>query len=123
MRENLEMCRPLEEGQEIINLSRPIKETGHLQILYGNIAPGGCVGKITGKEGLSFTGPARVFDSEEDMLSSLTENLESLRVSILRTFSRTISPLSDNFLTQPQCNWLARFLSEIRMLRLNQSLI
>ena len=74
------MCRPLEDGQEVINLSRPIKETGHLQILYGNVAPGGCVGKITGKEGLSFTGPARVFDSEEDMLSSLTENLESLRV-------------------------------------------
>lgn len=105
MRENLEMCRPLEEGQEIINLSRPIKETGHLQILYGNIAPGGCVGKITGKEGLSFTGPARVFDSEEDMLSSLTENLESLRVSIPQSF-----PVHHH---QPQCKFLVQFVTYI----------
>ncbi|KAK9856769.1 hypothetical protein WJX84_009709, partial [Apatococcus fuscideae] len=83
VREQLEMCRPLDDGQKVINLSRPIKETGHLQILYGNIAPGGAVGKITGKEGLNFTGPARVFDSEEDMLASLTENVEGLRGSVI----------------------------------------
>ena len=52
-------------------LSDPIKPTGHLQILRGNLAPGGCVGKITGKEGTAFTGPARVYDCEEDMLDGL----------------------------------------------------
>jgi dihydroxy-acid dehydratase len=50
------------------------------QILYGNIAPEGCVGKITGKEGMVFEGPARVFDSEEDMLASLSENPQALKV-------------------------------------------
>ncbi len=49
------------------------------QILYGNLAPEGCVGKITGKEGLVFEGPARVFDCEEDMLAALSENPESMK--------------------------------------------
>ena len=44
----------------------PIKQTGHLQILYGNLATEGAVAKITGKEGTTFSGPAKVFDSEED---------------------------------------------------------
>ena len=51
--------------------SNPIKPTGHIQILRGSLAPGGCVGKITGKEGLSFTGKARVYDSEDDMVIAL----------------------------------------------------
>ena len=51
----------------------PIKPTGHIQILKGNLAPGGSVAKITGKEGLRFRGPARVFDCEEDMLAALEE--------------------------------------------------
>ncbi|MBT4865575.1 MAG: dihydroxy-acid dehydratase, partial [Planctomycetaceae bacterium] len=55
--------------------SDPIKKTGHLCILRGNLAPDGAVAKITGKEGLTFTGPARVYDSEEDMLKGL-ENKE-----------------------------------------------
>ena len=54
-------------------LEKPIKKTGHLQILKGNLAPDGAVAKITGKEGLTFKGPARVFDSEEDMLHALEQ--------------------------------------------------
>ena len=52
-------------------LEKPIKSSGHIQILKGNLAPGGSVAKITGKEGLQFSGPARVYDSEEDMLRGL----------------------------------------------------
>jgi dihydroxyacid dehydratase/phosphogluconate dehydratase len=61
---NLEQCPELKEGQDVIlPVSKPIKETGHLQILTGNLAPDGSVAKITGKEGLQFRGPAAVFDS------------------------------------------------------------
>ena len=64
--ENLEELPDLTAGQDIIRpLSQPIKPTGHLQILYGNLAEGGSVAKITGKEGEVFTGSARVFDSED----------------------------------------------------------
>jgi dihydroxy-acid dehydratase len=70
--ENLRDLPGLQPGQDIIHpLEAPIKETGHIRILRGNLAPGGAVAKITGKEGLMFTGPARVFDSEEDMLRAL----------------------------------------------------
>ncbi|WP_375324585.1 dihydroxy-acid dehydratase [Flagellimonas sp. GZD32] len=63
--ENLLDAPDLEEGQEIIkSVDYPIKETGHIRILYGNLATEGAVAKITGKEGLEFTGTARVFDSE-----------------------------------------------------------
>ena len=58
--------------QEIVRpLADPIKPTGHLQVMRGNLAPGGCVGKITGKEGTVFKGTARVYDCEEDMLDGL----------------------------------------------------
>ncbi len=53
------------------------------QILYGNLAPEGCVGKITGKEGLVFEGPARVFDSEEAMLDALSEDPQVMKVRTL----------------------------------------
>jgi dihydroxy-acid dehydratase len=70
--ENLASVPPLAGGQQVIHpLEHPIKKTGHLQILKGNLAPGGAVAKITGKEGLRFAGPARVFDSEEDALAAL----------------------------------------------------
>jgi len=70
--ENLKDLPGLSPGQEVIHpLDSPIKKTGHIQILKGNLAPGGAVAKITGKEGLKFTGPARVFDSEEDVLAAL----------------------------------------------------
>ncbi len=62
---NLAEAAPLTEGQKVIRpFEEPIKATGHLQILYGNLAEGGAVAKITGKEGEYFAGPARVFDSE-----------------------------------------------------------
>lgn len=70
--ENLEELPGLEDGQEIVRtLANPIKKTGHIQILKGNLAPEGSVAKITGKEGLRFSGPARVYDSEELMLKAL----------------------------------------------------
>ncbi len=73
--ENLAELPGLKDGQDVfMPLDKPIKETGHIQILKGNLAPGGSVAKITGKEGLRFTGPARVFDSEEDMLAALEED-------------------------------------------------
>ncbi|NDA62223.1 MAG: dihydroxy-acid dehydratase [Chitinophagia bacterium] len=61
----------------IFPLSNPIKATGHLQILYGNLATGGSVAKISGKEGEMFTGPARVFDGE----SELIEGIQSGKIS------------------------------------------
>ncbi|MCZ2147033.1 MAG: dihydroxy-acid dehydratase [Bryobacterales bacterium] len=70
--ENVKDLPGLKPGQEVIRpLSNPIKATSHIQILRGNLAPEGAVAKITGKEGLVFTGPAKVYDSEEDMLHSL----------------------------------------------------
>ncbi len=72
--ENLEDLPGLTAGQKIIYpLSQPIKASGHLRILYGNLAPKGAVAKITGKEGLSFTGPARVFESEEECILALEQ--------------------------------------------------
>jgi len=72
--ENLADLPGLAEGQEVIHpLENPIKSTGHLQILKGNLAPEGAVAKITGKEGLKFVGTANVFDGEEAMLRALEE--------------------------------------------------
>ena len=72
--ENLADVPALDEGQRIVYpLGSPIKDSGHIRILRGNLAPGGAVAKITGKEGLRFEGPANVFDAEEDMLRALEE--------------------------------------------------
>jgi len=69
---NLETAPDFPSDQTIIRpLSNPIKETGHIQILRGSLARGGCVGKITGKEGMKFVGKARVFDSEDEMIHAL----------------------------------------------------
>ena len=66
MAENLENARPLDEGQKVIHsIKEAIKPSGHIQILYGNLATQGSVAKITGKEGEYFQGPAQVFDGEE----------------------------------------------------------
>ena len=63
--ENLAEVPGFTEGQQVVKpLNNPIKETGHLRILYGNLAEDGAVAKITGKEGLRFKGPARVYNSE-----------------------------------------------------------
>ncbi|KAI8372926.1 dihydroxy-acid dehydratase [Radiomyces spectabilis] len=75
LEENLHGLPSLPQGQDIIRpLSNPIKSTGHLQILRGNLAPEGSVAKITGKEGLRFTGKARVFDGEENFITALENN-------------------------------------------------
>jgi len=73
MAENLASVPDLDfDEQKIIKpLSHPIKPTGHLQILYGNLATGGSVAKISGKEGELFEGPARVFDGEEELIAGI----------------------------------------------------
>ncbi|MFN0020297.1 MAG: dihydroxy-acid dehydratase [Pirellulaceae bacterium] len=81
--ENLAPLPGLKTGQKVIMpLEKPIKETAHIQILRGNLAPEGAVGKITGKEGLVFSGPAKVYDSEEDMLHAL-ERKEILKGDVV----------------------------------------
>ncbi len=70
--ENVADLPGLKAGQKIVQpISNPIKATGHIQILFGNLAPEGSVAKITGKEGMRFSGPARCYDSEELMLAAL----------------------------------------------------
>jgi dihydroxy-acid dehydratase len=72
--ENVESFPSLPQDQTLIRpLNNPIKATGHIQILRGNLAPGGAVAKITGKEGLRFTGKARVFDKEKQLNDALDE--------------------------------------------------
>jgi dihydroxy-acid dehydratase len=70
--QNLETAKPLADGQRVIaTIERPFKATGHIRIMRGNFCPKGAVAKITGKEGLQFKGPARVYDREESMLHGL----------------------------------------------------
>lgn len=84
--ENLKDLPGLQENQPIIQpVSKPIKKTGHIQILRGSLAPEGAVAKITGKEGLTFSGPAKVYDSEELMLKALEEKqIEKGDVVVIR---------------------------------------
>jgi dihydroxy-acid dehydratase len=84
--ENLAGVADLAPDQKIIRpLDNPIKATGHIRILHGNLAPEGAVAKITGKEGTRFTGTANVFDSEEDMLAALEDKkIKSGDVIIIR---------------------------------------
>ncbi len=73
--ENLAALPGLDEGQQVVRpMDRPIKATGHLRILRGNLAAEGAVAKITGKEGVRFSGPAMVFDREEDLLGAVERN-------------------------------------------------
>lgn len=72
--ENLADLPGLTPGQQVVlPFENPVKKTGHIRILHGNLAPEGAVAKITGKEGLRFTGVARPFDCEEDMLEGLKQ--------------------------------------------------
>ncbi|KAI9506431.1 dihydroxy-acid dehydratase [Coemansia spiralis] len=84
--ENLRGLPGLPESQDIIwPTQKPIKPTGHLQTLYGNVAPEGSVAKITGKEGLQFEGTAKVFDSEDEMVHALERGeIEKGHVVIIR---------------------------------------
>ena len=72
LKENVEKAPDFPSDQTIIRpFSQPIKKTGHIQILYGSLSPGGSVGKITGKEGTKFVGKAKVFDAEDDFITAL----------------------------------------------------
>jgi len=72
--ENLAGVGPYPAGQDVVRpFSNPIKPDSHLRILYGNLAPGGAVAKITGKEGLQFSGRAIVFESEEKALAAILD--------------------------------------------------
>lgn len=84
--ENLEDLPGLDEGQDLFrSIDNPIQATGHLQILKGNLAPEGAVAKITGKEGQRFSGPAKVYDSEEEMLAALErKEIEKGDVVVIR---------------------------------------
>jgi dihydroxy-acid dehydratase len=73
--ENLAGLPSLTDGQQVIRpFDDPVQPNGHIQILRGRLAPEGSVGKITGKEGYLFSGPARPFDCEEDMLAAVEAN-------------------------------------------------
>ncbi len=84
--ENIADLPGFDEGQDVVRpLSNPIKPTGHIQILKGSLAPEGAVAKITGKEGETFSGPARVYDSEEEMLAALERHeIEKGDVVVIR---------------------------------------
>jgi dihydroxy-acid dehydratase len=87
MRENLEkLATPYPAGQEIVRpVNNPIKKDSHLRILYGNLAEGGSVAKISGKEGEKFTGRARVFNSEGDAMAAiLGKRIEKGDVIVIR---------------------------------------
>jgi dihydroxy-acid dehydratase len=81
--ENLSALPGLSAGQDVVRpWSDPLKETGHIAILRGSLAPQGAVAKITGKEGTAFSGTALVFDQEEDMLAAL-ERGEIVKGSVI----------------------------------------
>ena len=84
LEENLSKIESLDTSSNdlISPISNPIKNTGHIQILKGNLAEEGCVAKITGKEGLTFSGPAKVFNSEFECLSAI-KNSEVLKVDLV----------------------------------------
>jgi dihydroxy-acid dehydratase len=75
LKQNLAAVKPYPKGQEIVrSLKNPIKAESHLVVLYGNLAPEGAVAKISGKEGLKFSGVARVFESEEKALRAILDD-------------------------------------------------
>ena len=84
--ENLRNVRPYPADQDVVRpISNPIKSDSHLRVLYGNLAPDGAVAKISGKEGLSFTGKALVFESEEKALDAiLAGRVKSGHVIVIR---------------------------------------
>lgn len=93
--ENVADAKDLDfEAQDVIHpLEKPIKATGHLQILYGNLAEGGSVAKISGKEGERFTGTARVFDGEQKFIEGIeTGRLHAGDVAVIRNIGPVGAP-------------------------------
>jgi dihydroxy-acid dehydratase len=116
--ENLEGLPGLDDGQEIVaKLDTSVKARGHISILRGNLAPEGAVGKITGKEGLRFSGPARVFDSEEDMLAGLEQgNITSGDVIVIRYEGPKGGPGMPEMLTPTSALAGAGFLDDVALI-------
>lgn len=85
LEENLDEIDDLKIGQDLIySFDKPIKKTGHLQILYGNLAPEGSVAKITGKEGEVFEGPARIYEDEFEAIKGIGEEVQKGEVIVIR---------------------------------------
>jgi dihydroxy-acid dehydratase len=116
--ENLDDVEGLADGQTIVaKLENSVKARGHISILRGNLAPGGAVGKITGKEGLRFSGPARVFDSEEDMLAGLEQGrITSGDVIIIRYEGPKGGPGMPEMLTPTSALAGAGFLDDVALI-------
>ena len=116
--ENLSDVPGLAEGQQIVaRLDASVKSRGHISILRGNLAPGGAVGKITGKEGLRFQGPARVFDSEEDMLAGLEQGrISSGDVIVIRYEGPKGGPGMPEMLTPTSALAGAGFLNDVALI-------
>jgi len=116
--ENLADVPDLTSGQDIVGtVAKPIKDRGHISILHGNLAPEGAVGKITGKEGLRFSGPARVFDSEEDMLAGLEQGrIQSGDVIVIRYEGPKGGPGMPEMLTPTSALAGAGFLDDVALI-------
>ena len=116
--ENLADLPGLADDQDIVaTLERSVKARGHISILRGNLAPGGAVGKITGKEGLRFEGPARVFDSEEDMLAGLEQGrIRSGDVIVIRYEGPKGGPGMPEMLTPTSALAGAGFLDDVALI-------
>jgi len=116
--ENLGEVPDLDEDQVIVaKLAASVKSRGHISILRGNLAPGGAVGKITGKEGLRFSGPARVFDSEEDMLAGLEQGrISSGDVIVIRFEGPKGGPGMPEMLTPTSALAGAGFLDDVALI-------
>jgi dihydroxy-acid dehydratase len=116
--ENLESAPYLAEDQDVVSkLDVAVKARGHISILRGNLAPGGAVGKITGKEGLLFSGPARVFDCEEDMLAGLEEGrITSGDVIVIRYEGPKGGPGMPEMLTPTSALAGAGFLEDVALI-------
>ena len=82
--ENLKSVKGKIDNKVIVSFSNPIKKTGHIQILKGNIAPEGAVAKITGKEGEIFTGKAKVFNNEFDAIEGIQNKVKKGDVIVIK---------------------------------------
>ncbi len=116
--ENLDGLDDLADDQTIVaRLDTSVKARGHISILRGNLAPDGAVGKITGKEGLRFSGPARVFDSEEDMLAGLEAGaISSGDVIVIRYEGPKGGPGMPEMLTPTSALAGAGFLDDVALI-------
>ncbi len=116
--ENVADLPGLDGDQKIVaTLDHSVKARGHISILRGNLAPQGAVGKITGKQGLRFSGPARVFDSEEDMLAGLEQGrIASGDVIVIRYEGPKGGPGMPEMLTPTSALAGAGFLDDVALI-------